>query len=156
MLVGGLPHDCLSSSGIKSKKKSEIIVGWKKTDQYTFMYVEVSSELFQSIAQVVLLTIFPNLNDVRRSIVFYLYISRVMWSPLLMIRSGDLNVVLQCYISFHNRKLDHLVRWIKFALLFSDNVSHSYPINMEYCLKGVYGCASRQTGRGLKSKMPRN
>ena len=105
------------------------------------MYVEVSSELFQSIGQVVLLTIFPNLNDVQRSIVFYLHISRVMWSPLLMIRSGALNVVLQCYISFHNRKLDHLVRWIKFALLFSDNVSHSYPINMEYCLKGVYGCA---------------
>ena len=87
-------------------------------DQYTFMYVEVSSELFQSIGQVVLLTIFPNLNDVQRSIVFYLHISRVMWSPLLMIRSGDLNVVLQCYISFQNRKFHHLVRWIKFALLF--------------------------------------
>ena len=54
-------------------------------DQYTFMYVEVSSEVFQSIGQVVLLTIFPNLNDVRRSIVLYLHISRVMWSPLLMI-----------------------------------------------------------------------
>ena len=86
------------------------------------MYVEVSSELFQSIAQVVLLTIFPNLNDVRRSIVFYLHISRVIWSSLLMISSGDLNVVLQCYISFHNCKLDHLVRWIKFAILFFENV----------------------------------
>ena len=86
------------------------------------MYVEVSSELFQSIGQVVLLTIFPNLNDVRRSIVLYLHISRVMWSPLLMISSGDLNVVLQCYISFHNCKLDHLVKWIKFGLLFSENV----------------------------------
>ena len=93
----------------KSQMKTGIIVGCNKMDQYTFMYVDVSSEVFQSIGQVVLLTIFFMLYEVPRSIVFDLHISRVIWSPLRMISSGYLNVVLQFCISFGNCNLDHLL-----------------------------------------------
>jgi len=49
-----------------------------------------------------------------------------------MVSSEDLNVVMQCYISFANCNFDHLLRWLKFAsTMFSEKCLTYLPYEHE-------------------------